>query len=149
MQVTVKLNKEALSGPFLELWERIKYKTTYSIQFDSEVFIEQAANKLTEELEVGMARLEYERHQLETTVQVLETFKEEQTTFAVSEQQHKKAPDILTYLQNETKLTRKTLIAILKQSDTLRDFRRNPQTYMMETARIINAAKRLSNGRWY
>src|SRR5690606_27922509 len=25
-KVPVKLNKEALSGPFLELWERIKYK---------------------------------------------------------------------------------------------------------------------------
>ncbi|MEW8987140.1 MAG: restriction endonuclease subunit R, partial [Bacillus sp. (in: firmicutes)] len=57
---------------------------------------------------------------------------------------YKKAPDILTFLQNETKLTRKTLIAILKQSDTLRDFKRNPQTYMMETARIINSAKRLA-----
>ena len=142
--VTVKINKEALAGPFLELWERIKYKTTYSIQFNSEVFIEQAANKLTEELEVQMARLEYQRHRLETTGSGIETFKEEQTTFAVSEQQHKKAPDLLTYLQNETKLTRKTLIAILKQSDTLRDFRRNPQTYMMETARIINSAKGLA-----
>lgn len=39
----VRLNKEALSGPFLELWERIKYKTTYSIQFDSEQFISDAA----------------------------------------------------------------------------------------------------------
>lgn len=55
-----------------------------------------------------------------------------------------KAPDLLTYLQNETKLTRKTLIAILKQSDTLRDFRRNPQAYMMETTRIINSAKSLA-----
>lgn len=142
--VTVKLNKEALAGPFLELWERIKYKTTYTIQLNSDVFIKQAADKLSEELEVRITRLEYERHRLETTGSGIETVREEQTTFAVSEKQYEKAPDILTYLQNETKLTRKTLIAILKQSDTLRDFRRNPQAYMMETARIINAAKRLA-----
>lgn len=143
-KVSVKLNKEALSGPFLELWERIKYKTTYSIELDSNVFIDQAATKLCEELEVRIARLEYERHRLETTGSGIMTVKEERTTFATSEQQYKKAPDLLTYLQNETKLTRKTLISILKQSDTLRDFRRNPQAYMMEAARIINAAKRLA-----
>jgi len=45
-------------------------------------------------------------------------------------------------LQNETNLTRRTIIETLKQSGTLRDFKRNPQMYMMETARILNAAKR-------
>ncbi|SHS43014.1 type III restriction-modification system StyLTI enzyme res [Mycobacteroides abscessus subsp. abscessus] len=143
-KVSVKLNKEALSGPFLELWERIKYKTSYSIQLNSNAFIEQAASKLSDELEIRMVKLEYERHRLETTGAGIETIVEEQTPFAMSENQYKKAPDILTFLQNETKLTRKTLIAILKQSDTLRDFKRNPQTYMMETARIINSAKRLA-----
>jgi type III restriction enzyme len=143
-KVSVRINKEALAGPFLELWERIKYKTSYSIQLKTEQFIEQASNKLSEELEIRIAKLEYERHRLETTGTGITTVKEEQTTFATSEQQYKKAPDILTYLQNETKLTRKTLIAILRQSDTLRDFKRNPQTYMMETARIINSAKRLA-----
>lgn len=142
--VTVKINKEALAGPFLELWERIKYKTTYTIQLNSDAFIKQAADKLSEELEVRITRLEYERHRLETTGSGIETVREEQTTFAVSEKQYEKAPDIITYLQNETKLTRKTIIAILKQSDTLRDFRRNPQAYIMETVRIINAAKRLA-----
>ncbi len=143
-KVSVKLNKEALAGPFLELWERIKYKTSYSIQLNSNAFIEQAASKLRDELEIRMVKLEYERHRLETTGSGIETFVEEQTPFAMSENQYKKAPDILTFLQDETKLTRKTLIAILKQSDTLRDFKRNPQTYMMETARIINSAKRLA-----
>lgn len=143
-KVPVKLNKEALSGPFLELWERIKYKTTYSIQMDSQSFIEQAASKLAEELEVRIARLEYERHRLETTGAGIVTTKEEQTTLEASTQQYKKAPDLLTYLQTETKLTRKTLISVLKRSGTLRDFKRNPQSYMMEVARIINAAKRLA-----
>ncbi|MED4373975.1 MULTISPECIES: DEAD/DEAH box helicase family protein [Bacillus] len=143
-KVPVKLNKEALAGPFLELWERIKYKTTYSIQLNSEEFINQAASKLSEEIEVRITKLEYERHRLETSNAGIAAVREEQTVFATSEHQYKKAPDIVTYLQNETKLTRKTLISILKQSDTLRDFKRNPQTYMMETARIINSAKRLA-----
>ena len=137
----VKLNKEALSGPFLELWERIKYKTNYSIQFNTEKFILQAANKLNDELMVRINKLEYERHTLETSEAGISTVEIEQTVFATTEHKYEKAPDILTYLQNETKLTRKTLIAILKESNTLNDFKRNPQMYMMEASRIINAAK--------
>src|SRR5699024_3929948 len=51
--------------------------------------------------------------------------------------------DILSYLQNETKLTRKTIIAILKESNTLKEFKRNPQMYMMESSRIIRSAMRM------
>lgn len=141
---TVKLNKEALSGPFLELWNRIKYKTNYTIQFDSEKFTQQAAEKLNDELIVRVDKLEYERYKIETTEAGISTVQEESTVFATTERNYEKAPDILTYLQNETKLKRKTLIQILKDSDTLSDFKRNPQTYMMEAARIINAAKRLA-----
>ena len=140
----VKLNKEALSGPFLELWDRIKYKTNYTIQIDTEQFSKQAAQKLNDELIVRMIKLEYERHKIETTKAGISTVKEESTEFATTERNYTSAPDIITYLQNETKLKRKTLIHILKDSDTLSDFKRNPQTYMMEAARIINAAKRMA-----
>ncbi|MFJ7738263.1 DEAD/DEAH box helicase family protein [Lysinibacillus sp. NPDC097287] len=141
---SVKLNKEALSGPFLELWERIKYKTNYTIQLDTDKFIKQAGDKLNDELIVRINKLEYERHKIETTEAGISTVKEESTVFATTERDYEKAPDILTYLQNETKLKRKTLIRILKDSGTLSDFKRNPQTYMMEAARIINAAKRMA-----
>lgn len=140
----VKLNKEALSGPFLELWERIKYKTNYTLEINTEKFIEQAANKLNDELIIRINKLEYERHKIETSESGISAVKEESTVFATTEREYEKAPDILTYLQNETKLKRKTLIQILKDSGTLSDFKRNPQTYMMEAARIINAAKRMA-----
>lgn len=140
----IKLNKEALSGPFLELWERIKYKTNYTIHIDTEKFIEQAANKLNDELIVRISKLEYLSGKLELEEAGISTVKEESTVFATTEREYEKAPDIITYLQNETKLKRKTLIQILKASGTLSDFKRNPQTYMMEAARIINAAKRMA-----
>lgn len=140
----IKLNKEALSGPFLELWERIKYKTNYTLEINTEKIIEQAANKLNDELIIRINKLEYERHKIETSESGISAVKEESTVFATTEREYEKAPDILTYLQNETKLKRKTLIQILKDSGTLSDFKRNPQTYMMEAARIINAAKRMA-----
>lgn len=141
---TIKLNKAALTGPFLELWDRIKHKTNYAIELNTEKFIEQASAKLDEELIIRINKLEYERHTLETSEAGITTIQEESTVFATTERHYEKAPDIVTFLQNETKLKRSTLIRILKESGTLSDFKRNPQTFMTEAARIINSTKRMA-----
>ena len=52
-------------------------------------------------------------------------------------------PDIITFLQNETKLTRRTLVDILKKSKRLDDFKKNPQQFMDEVAKIIKRKMRL------
>ncbi|TDM33013.1 DEAD/DEAH box helicase family protein [Macrococcoides canis] len=143
-RVLVKVRKEALSGPFLELWEKIKYQTKYLISFDSDTFIKNTADKLREELSIKIAKLESWSALLEVSNTSIDTIDETSTGFEVSEEDYTEVPDIISYLQNETKLTRKTIIRILFESDTLRDFRRNPQLYMMEVARIINASKKMA-----
>src|SRR5690625_1146856 len=50
-------------------------------------------------------------------------------------------PDVVTYLQNETDLTRKTIVELLIRSKTLDVFELNPQIYMQEMANIINSVK--------
>lgn len=142
-RVTVKVKKEALAGPFLELWEKIKYKTNYSITFDSEKFVQSAAEKLADELEVTLAKLEYIKASLVQGLSGIDAGEQRVASMEASKQDYREVPDIVSYLQHETKLTRKTIIAILKKSGTLSDFKRNPQLYMLQTARIINAAKRL------
>jgi type III restriction enzyme len=52
-------------------------------------------------------------------------------------------PDIVTYLQNRTNLTRKTIVEILTRSMTLELFKKNPQAYMEDTAKIISSVMRL------
>lgn len=141
-RVQIKLKKEALAAPFLEIWEKIKHKTNYSINFDSGEFIKKTAEKLDEELRVRIAKLEYNKATIVTDHSGIDTVNETSAGYEVSEIEYTEVPDILSYLQNETKLTRKTLIKVLKESNTLKDFRRNPQMFMMETARIINSAKR-------
>ena len=51
-------------------------------------------------------------------------------------------PDILESLQQETELTRSTIVQILKQSKRLKEFTQNPQVFMVETAKLINRALR-------
>jgi len=52
-------------------------------------------------------------------------------------------PDIIGYLQNETNLTRKTIVEILLQSKTIDQFKENPQRYIEQVAQIIKATMRL------
>lgn len=142
-RVTVKLNKQALTGPFLELWNRIKARTTYSIEFNTERFIQTVSERLSEEIIINRRRLAYTRAKLETESSGISAIEEEHTDYTSFEKRYEEVPDILSFLQNETHLTRQTLIKILKQSDTLRDFKRNPQEYMTSIARIINSEKRI------
>lgn len=46
-------------------------------------------------------------------------------------------PDVLSYLQNETNLTRRTLAEMLIRSGRLDDFRKNPQMFMDGAVAII------------
>ena len=49
-------------------------------------------------------------------------------------------PDLLAYLQKETELTRYTLVAILKRSGRLAEFKLNPQAFMTAVGREISRA---------
>ena len=51
-------------------------------------------------------------------------------------------PDIIAYLQNETNLTRKTIVEILLRSKTVHLFKKNPQRYMEQVVQIISAKMR-------
>ena len=46
-------------------------------------------------------------------------------------------PDLLAYLQNETELTRSTLVRVLKESGKLGEFFNNPQRFMDAVATIL------------
>jgi len=47
------------------------------------------------------------------------------------------SPDVLAYLQNETELTRSTLVRILKESGRLGEFFTDPQRFMDAVANIL------------
>ena len=48
-----------------------------------------------------------------------------------------KLPDIVTYIQNETKLTRRNIVDILIKSEKLNDFKNNPQKFIDKVIEII------------
>jgi type III restriction enzyme len=138
----IKLNKRVYLDPeFKELWDRIKYKTTYSVDFDSEKLIEECYKEMQRSLFVSSAKLIYTKAGLDVSEGGVST--KELERYAVKlDDLRENIPDIIAYLQNETNLTRKTIVDILLYSRTIHLFKKNPQRYMEQVAKIITAKMR-------
>lgn len=135
----VSLNKQVYLNPdFKELWDRIKYKTTYSVSFESSELIKKCSEEMKANLSTSSAKLIYAKAELKHSVGGLETTEKIHTTVSSGEETQM-LPDIVTYLQANTSLTRRTLVAILKESGTLDMFKKNPQRYMEDVSKIIAA----------
>jgi type III restriction enzyme len=136
----VKLNKAVIdSQEFIELWEKIKYKTVYSIQFDSEELIKKAIDSIQIMKKIEKVRVISRIDAISSIDRLtgLETVTvKEGVEDYVSLQQHT-LPDVITELQNRTNLTRKTIVRILTGSKRLDDFKNNPQKFIDEVSRII------------
>lgn len=132
-----RLKKEvALSPEFQELWSRIKPRTTYRVEFETDALVRRAVDAIK-----GMAKIEAPRIRVAAgQVQVL---KGGVTTTSMSVAEERPAygtpalPDILAYLQNETELTRSTITRILKESGRLADAFENPQRFLDQIASIL------------
>ncbi|SUY46510.1 restriction endonuclease [Clostridium putrefaciens] len=139
----VKLNKmRYLSPEFKELWDKIKYKTTYSVEFDSNELVSKCVEEIKNSLIISKAKLIYSKAGVDITK--AGTVTEENNRYSIDiEEPNFVLPDIITFLQNQTNLTRRTLVEILKKSKRLDDFKKNPQKFMDEVASIIKRKMRL------
>lgn len=132
-----RLRKQVeLSDDFRELWNRIKPKTTYRVEFETDRLVNLAAT--------GIQRMEpIEKPRILVSAGQLGVERAGVTAAAVSvaeervEYGNHPVPDPLAYLQNETDLTRSTLARILKESGRLGDFFNNPQRFLDAVAAII------------
>jgi len=140
---SIKLNKQVYLDPdFKDLWDRIKYKTTYSVNFDSEKLIEESCKEMKRSLFVSSAKLIYTKAGLDISAGGVVA--EESDRYSVGlDNLQENIPDIIAYLQNETNLTRKTIVEILLRSKTITMFKKNPQRYMEQVVEIISSKMRL------
>jgi len=139
----IELNKQVFLDPeFKEMWDRIKYKTTYSVDFDSERLVEECCLEMGRSLLVSASKLVYTKAAIDINAGGVGATEKDRSTVAVTNIKEN-LPDIITYLQNETNLTRKTLVEILIRNKTLNLFKKNPQKYMEQVSQIISAKMRL------
>jgi type III restriction enzyme len=139
---TVVLNKAVYLGEeFKQLWERIKYKTTFRVEFDVEALIGKCVEEIKNHLIVGKTKFIYEKGLTKIERGGIGTAETSQTSHVYDAKDYK-LPDIVSYLQNETNLTRRTLVAILTQCGRLQDFKNNPQKFVDEVSAIIKRQMR-------
>lgn len=128
----VRLNKQIVySDDFKALWDRIKHKSVYSVEFNVDDFKKKCIAELNE-LEVGTIVYNIEKGTIKIDSDAGVTDKDGvRNNFGTMNYKGKlNVPDIIRYLQNQTGLKRQTLIEILSNSNTLGKVIYNPQLYM-------------------
>ena len=136
-EVTNRLKKEVMLTPeFKELWDRIKPRTIYRVEFTTDVLIQR--------VRAGLWRLpKIEPAKIRVTAGQVDVVKGGVAAKAISAAEERVShanrplPDILAYLQNETELTRSTLVTILKEWDRVGEFFLDPQRFMDAVAGVI------------
>ena len=141
----VKVNKRVLDSPeFKELWERVKFKTTFSVDFNSDSLIDQCIKTIDDSLKITRGKLIYTKAKIGITVGGVEGVEEPNSTGIYSlDDEVQNLPDIVSYLQNETQLTRKSIVKILTGSLKLKYFKINPQKFIEGCIDIINEQMRV------
>lgn len=136
-EVTVRLKKQAiLSQEFKELWDKIKQKTTYRVNIDTETLIKNCVKELQEMPPIPKAKLLISTAEIEIeNAGIYSTEKHTQTTDL--ENTYSYVPDILRLIASETLLKHSTIIQILKQSGREQDFMNNPQLFYEKALEII------------
>ncbi|WP_298356652.1 hypothetical protein [Runella sp.] len=133
----LKINKQIFLDPeFENLWNTIKHRTTYQVDYSTATLIANAIKSITEMEKIEAVKVSYredivgiEKKGVTTTNTKANEIKIEYTGIL---------PDILAYLQKETELTRATLVKILSGCNRIAEFAINPQKFMDAVASIIN-----------
>jgi len=142
---TIHLNKEKFLGDdFKQLWERIKYKTTYRVNFNNEKLITDAAKAIEDCPPITKTRARFRKAGLEIGKGGVNVEKGKESLFTTINENDIELPDILTDLQDKTQLTRSSIVKILQGCRRIQDFSRNPQQFIEMATEAINRTKRLA-----
>lgn len=142
----VRSRQAVLQGAdFKVLWDRIKHKTTYRVQFDNEKLLLTCIKALQDpSFVIAKTRLQWRKADLSIGRSGVDTKETTTSTPVTLDEGDIELPDILTDLQDKTSLTRRSIYRILVDSGRLDDFKRNPQQFIEIAAEIINRSKRMA-----
>ncbi len=135
----IKVRKEVLLSPeFKVLWNKIKYKTRFEVDYDIENLKNKIIHQIKKKVSVFDGKLNYSKVHLDMGESGVLVVEEEQQVYH-SKREVSFIPDIVSYLQNEVNLTRKTIIEILRKSETLDMIKRNPQMFVQAVLSIFRS----------
>lgn len=128
-RISVKYKKgfEA-DNRFLEIWEKIKSKTTYRVNYDTDTLITEAGIAIKNMASITSPAIRSVKTGIVLSEEGISTnyIGDRLETYSSDY----KIPDAIGYIQNRTELTRSTIFRILCESGRLDDLAINPQMFM-------------------
>ena len=136
-EVTVRLNKQVLISPeFRELWDRIKQKTAYRVQIDTEKLVDWSVRDLQTMPPIPKARLMTQTADINIENAGVTHF-ERGMKVTDLETTYETLPHIISIISEETLIKRATVRRILMESGRSADFLHNPQAFLEKGLEII------------
>jgi type III restriction enzyme len=126
----VNLRKGFEADPkFLQIWDKIKFHTKYSVNYDSAELITFAAKAVKDMAETKKPSIRSNKNRVVitdegVTGQLMSDSGNDDYGFPLE------MPDMLGYIQSKTELTRSTILEIIKRSGRISEALVNPQLFM-------------------
>ncbi len=149
--VELTVDEDKLAMPeFKALWNRINAKSVYVVDFDTDELVRKSIDALDRKLRVSKIYFKVETGAMEQIKSKAELesgasfVKEESGTYGATIHASSNVKyDLVGKLVDETGLTRKAVIAILKgiQPSVFNQFKDNPEEFIIKAAALINDEK--------
>lgn len=137
-RIQIKYRKGFEADPkFLEIWEKIKHKTRYAIEYNTSDLIDKASKAINELPEVPSPSFRLTKGSLNFTNQGIETNLLSDRREVCGNTNYWHIHDFIEYIQQKTELTRDTISKILENADRWNDLFKNPQVFVDQCVAII------------
>ena len=141
----VRFNEKTLLDPeFKKFWDTISQKTIYSVNYDTQELIEKAGQAIKGLPTVSPIQIVVHQADIKLSAKGV-TSHTTKTPDSYSTPERTKIPDILSYIEERVRITKRTIFNILKRSGRLdEDFMNNPQKFMdLAVTEIKNVLSKL------
>lgn len=121
---------------FLQIWEKIKFHSKYRVHYKTEELIRVASLAVREmpvtlkpTIRSTVKKVTISKEGIEGNLLSDKIFDGQERSFEI--------PDMLSYIQAKTELTRSTILEILKKSNRIKELLVNPQLFMDNAVAVI------------
>ena len=130
-KVTYRKGFEA-DPKFLQIWEKIRFRTKYNVNYDTEKLITLAANAVSKMDKTKKPAIRSTKKKVLITDEGVtgQLLSDSANDEYGPDKYRDEIPDMLAYIQSKTELTRSTILEILKNSKRLKELLLNPQFFM-------------------
>jgi type III restriction enzyme len=126
---------------FLEIWNKIKEQTKYSVSYKTDELITYAGKAVKDMPIVSRPSIRNTRTGIKISTEgIYGNLLHENAPFYGENAFISDLPDVVSYIQGKTKLTRQTVFDIICKSGRINDILVNPQMFMDSAVKVIENA---------